>query len=65
MLMQIGQMEEVLMKPCRHQFHDSRPLPHRRHQIALSAHGGIELNVVPVFILALEKPGVEKNVCAG
>ena len=64
MSMEVGQMEEVLIKPCRHEFHRPCPLPHCRHQIAFSAHGGIELNVVPVLILVLKKAGIEKNVRA-
>ena len=62
MSLQVGQMEEVLIKPCRHQFHHPRPLAHRRHQIAFPAHGRIELNVVPVFVLILKEPGIEKYV---
>src|SRR3981189_3151543 len=62
MSMEVGQMEEVLIKPCRHQFHHPCPLPHCRHQIAFSAHGGIELDVVPVLVLVLKESGVEKNV---
>src|ERR1700716_1584763 len=65
MSMEIGQMEEVLIEPCRHQFHHPCPLPHCRHQIAFSAHGGVELDVVPVLVLVLKKAGVEKNVRPG
>ncbi len=58
-------MEEILTKACRHQLHDLGPLSHRRHEIALSAHVGIELDVVPVLILVLKESGVEKNVGTG
>jgi hypothetical protein len=65
MPLQVGQMEEVLIKPCRHQFHHPCPLSHCRHQIAFSAHRGIKLDVVPVLILVLKEPGIEKNVRTG
>ena len=65
MSMEVGQMEDVLIKVCGHQFHHPCPLSHCRHEIAFSAHGGIELNIVPVLILALKESGVEKNVRAG
>jgi hypothetical protein len=58
-------MEEVLIEAGCHLLHDLFPFPHGRHQIALPAQGGKELNVVPVFILALKESGVEKNVRAG
>src|SRR5260370_35442474 len=65
MSMEVGQMEEILIKPCRHEFHRPCPVPHCRHQIAFSAHGGIELNVVPVFVLVSKESCVEKNVRTG
>ena len=65
MLMEAGQMEEVLAKPCRHQFHHPFPLPHCRHQIAISAHRCKELDVVTVPVLALKEAGVEQNVRSG
>jgi hypothetical protein len=58
-------MEEVFLEACRHLLHDSFPLAHCRHEIALSADGGIELNVVPVLVLVLEESGVKKDVRAG
>jgi hypothetical protein len=65
MLMEVGQMEEVLIEAGRHLLHDLFPLSHCRHEIAFPAQGGKELNVVPVFILALKESSVEKNVRAG
>jgi hypothetical protein len=64
-LMEIGQMEEILTEAGRHLLHDLFPFAYCRHEIAFAAQGGKELNVVPVFILALKESGVEKNVRAG
>ena len=60
--MEIGQMEKVLTEAFCHQSHDLFPLPYRRHQITLSAHSRIELNVVPILVLVLKETGIEKNV---
>jgi hypothetical protein len=65
MAMEVGQMEEVLIEAFCHQFHDPGPLSHCRHEIALSAHGGIKLNVVPALVLVLKESGIEENVCTG
>src|SRR5438552_1185644 len=65
MLMQDGQMAQILGKASCHQFHNPGPLPHGRHQIALPSHGGIELNIVPALILVLEESRVQKNVRPG
>ena len=48
-------MEEVLAEACCHQLHDPFPLSYCRHEIALPAHVGVELDVVAVLILALEE----------
>ena len=58
-------MEEVLTETLGHQFHDPLPLTNRRHQIALSPQGRIELNVMPILVLVLKEAGIEKNVRPG
>ena len=65
MSMKVGQMKEVLIKVCRHEFHHPLPLSHCGHEITFSAHGGIELNVVPVLVLALKESGIEEDVGTG
>ena len=58
-------MEEVLTEACGHQLHDPFPLSYCGHEVALSAHLGIELDIVAVLVLVLEESGVEENVRAG
>lgn len=65
MLVEVGQMEEVLIEASCHQLHHARSFAYCGHQVALPAHGGVERNVVAVLVLGLKKSGVEKNVGAG
>jgi len=58
-------MEEVLTEPGRHQLHGLFSLSYCCHEIAFSAHVGIELDVVAVLVLVLKEAGVEEDVCAG
>ena len=65
MLVEVGQMAEVSIEPCCHQIHHLGPLAYCRHEITLSAQGGVEVDVVAVLVLALKEAGVKENVCAG
>lgn len=65
MLMEVGEMAQVLIEACCHQLHHLGPLAYSGHEIALSAHGGVEVDVVAVLILALKEAGIKENVRAG